>query len=373
MRRSTAIFLLLVCIPFTYGASFDCTKASSQVEKIICSNAELSKLDEQLSVAYVQGNAASISKAELKSSQRRWLIEKRNICTDASCVKKAYEERLNEIELSNDASDIGDSSRAASPQSAAMELCTIEQIATLESVLNKPAFAPKSVEMTLRLGECRQLKKSKLLAFAVFFPLKPLSEDENVSIDDQLEQDFKLLAGLFDLNSRRIVSSYSQSFPYGGWIQIYGHMAHVMPTPFSLGKTFAFAISYGSERPANAANFNVGEKLTLLKKQGTSLVPVFGLPLYTAVALTESGGICCADEILHSTRTLVRTTRQTSGMPDLEVRVEREVTFNNPQSQMNKYEKFPATYIYTLQFNGRNYQPSPNTVKDPWASLEDIY
>lgn len=104
MRAHIAIFLLLVCIPFTYGTSFDCAKASTQVEKLICSNAELSKLDELLSVSYAQGNALSKSKTEFMSSQRRWLIEKRNTCADTPCIKNAYETRMHEIELDKDVS-----------------------------------------------------------------------------------------------------------------------------------------------------------------------------------------------------------------------------------------------------------------------------
>lgn len=109
MRFPIALFLLLVCTPVTYGASFDCAKASSHVEKLICSNAELSKLDEQLSVAYAQGNALSKTKTEFKSSQRRWLIEKRNTCVDTPCIKNAYETRLHEIKPSQDLLAIVDS------------------------------------------------------------------------------------------------------------------------------------------------------------------------------------------------------------------------------------------------------------------------
>jgi len=98
MRTLIVIFPLLIGTPLTYGASFDCTKAGSHVEKLICSNTELSKLDEKLSIAYAQKQSSSKSKNELKSSQRRWLVEKRNTCADAPCIKKAYETRLNEID-----------------------------------------------------------------------------------------------------------------------------------------------------------------------------------------------------------------------------------------------------------------------------------
>jgi uncharacterized protein YecT (DUF1311 family) len=104
MRTRIAIFLVLVGTPLSYGASFDCAKSSILVEKLICSNAELSRLDELLSVAYAQSYAISKNKTELKASQRRWLIEKRNTCADSQCIKNAYEARLYEIELGHDIS-----------------------------------------------------------------------------------------------------------------------------------------------------------------------------------------------------------------------------------------------------------------------------
>ena len=42
----------LLCPSTTMAASFDCAKAVTNIEKMICSDAELSKLDEELSKAY---------------------------------------------------------------------------------------------------------------------------------------------------------------------------------------------------------------------------------------------------------------------------------------------------------------------------------
>ena len=52
-RIATAIIGVLFMFPsFTFAAGFDCTKATSTVEKLICSDDKLSKADEQLSAVY---------------------------------------------------------------------------------------------------------------------------------------------------------------------------------------------------------------------------------------------------------------------------------------------------------------------------------
>lgn len=55
MDRFIKKILIPICIlipTICFAASFDCTKAKSPVEKAICSDAELGKLDEDLSKVY---------------------------------------------------------------------------------------------------------------------------------------------------------------------------------------------------------------------------------------------------------------------------------------------------------------------------------
>jgi uncharacterized protein len=59
------------------AASFDCNKATTWLEKTVCSNPELSKLDEQMAKAYHDA-LASLSpegQEETKQNQRQWLKE----------------------------------------------------------------------------------------------------------------------------------------------------------------------------------------------------------------------------------------------------------------------------------------------------------
>jgi uncharacterized protein len=132
------LLLLGLLITSLFSASFDCKKAKTDVEKLVCSNEELSKLDDKLQESYsilrtyltfeedyTCGKHKEISfgdtytcemdkhlrlddelietyetfiaknKNELKK-QREWL-KQTNLCKDRDCVKQAYETRIDEL------------------------------------------------------------------------------------------------------------------------------------------------------------------------------------------------------------------------------------------------------------------------------------
>lgn len=91
--------LLLVLVLTTLsllGASFDCSKAKSDVEKMICQDDELSKLDEKLNEVYARFYLLT---PEIKTDQRAWM-KKRNACQDDFCIKEAYITRFEELNTS---------------------------------------------------------------------------------------------------------------------------------------------------------------------------------------------------------------------------------------------------------------------------------
>jgi uncharacterized protein len=75
------------------GASFDCGKATTKVEKLICSDAELSKLDEKLAETYNNVSKDEQGVELLKREQRTWLKE-RNRCTNVLCLRDRYQQRI---------------------------------------------------------------------------------------------------------------------------------------------------------------------------------------------------------------------------------------------------------------------------------------
>jgi len=93
------LFLLTTAL----AASFDCGKAASEVEKLICGDDELSRLDESLSKAYLEVLERADIKEKIIKSQKQWLKNERDACQNAECLKKAYESRIGELELQPDA------------------------------------------------------------------------------------------------------------------------------------------------------------------------------------------------------------------------------------------------------------------------------
>ncbi len=108
-----AIFLFIVAVlasspAAAAGPSFDCGRVTSQVNKLICSSPELSALDAKLANDYsnMKGQPDVDARA-LARDEDSWLRKVRNACSDAACLKNAYEAR--------DAQILNQSRRAASP------------------------------------------------------------------------------------------------------------------------------------------------------------------------------------------------------------------------------------------------------------------
>lgn len=97
-KKSLVLFSLIACST-SYAASFDCEKANSSVEKMICSDYKLSRLDDFLSGNYkvaMNSEMPDNIKSRIKKSQLNWL-DKRNECTDAQCIKTMYSKRIDSI------------------------------------------------------------------------------------------------------------------------------------------------------------------------------------------------------------------------------------------------------------------------------------
>jgi uncharacterized protein len=82
------------------AASFDCGKAKGYPESLICSDSELSMLDEYLG-RYYQAAMQELGEGSscLKADQRQWLKTVRNACRNSACLKQVYLERLGELDL----------------------------------------------------------------------------------------------------------------------------------------------------------------------------------------------------------------------------------------------------------------------------------
>ena len=87
--------LLVMALP-AQAASFDCGKVATKVENLICGDAELSKLDDELSVAYTTALQDEKQADSMRQAQKQWMKE-RNGCLDVGCMKNAYLIRIHEL------------------------------------------------------------------------------------------------------------------------------------------------------------------------------------------------------------------------------------------------------------------------------------
>ncbi len=90
------VWTMLMCLiltPWARAATFDCDKASTSVEKVICSDTRLTNLDDQLGRQYKDVLAALSNGGALKAEQKAWLSS-RNQCKDSDCIMKAYDDRI---------------------------------------------------------------------------------------------------------------------------------------------------------------------------------------------------------------------------------------------------------------------------------------
>jgi uncharacterized protein len=89
----TALAILASC--HGAAASFDCAKAKSRLEILICSEPNLSALDEQLASVYRAALSRTGDRNTLIRWQREWLNSySLSVCLDASCVSREIRARI---------------------------------------------------------------------------------------------------------------------------------------------------------------------------------------------------------------------------------------------------------------------------------------
>ncbi|RBQ26357.1 lysozyme inhibitor LprI family protein [Arcobacter sp. CECT 9188] len=94
--------MLKILIPFLFcnlllGASFNCTKASSNVEKMICADVQLSELDSQMGNLYKKVSQNVNDKKQFLNNQRSW-IKDREKCTTSDCISLLTRNRITQLE-----------------------------------------------------------------------------------------------------------------------------------------------------------------------------------------------------------------------------------------------------------------------------------
>jgi uncharacterized protein YecT (DUF1311 family) len=98
--NSLRIVLSLICLLAmgspVHSASFDCNRAQTPVENLICASPEISKLDEDLAEAYGIAMLANPKAEEIKDAQKKWLLQ-RNACQSVDCLAVINQKRTKDI------------------------------------------------------------------------------------------------------------------------------------------------------------------------------------------------------------------------------------------------------------------------------------
>ncbi len=95
---SIALFMALCWAMPTQATSFDCKRASTQVEQLICATPELSQADDHLKKSYDQLLKLVPSQRSLKQQQRSWLANVLNHCLNSACLAREYNARIEILE-----------------------------------------------------------------------------------------------------------------------------------------------------------------------------------------------------------------------------------------------------------------------------------
>lgn len=95
------------------GPSFDCTKARSVPEKLICSDPQLAQMDRELALLYqVARSAAADPKAFQEEARREWRVREET-CKDRGCLVQWFEKRKLQLAGVTPAGPLADRPRAA--------------------------------------------------------------------------------------------------------------------------------------------------------------------------------------------------------------------------------------------------------------------
>jgi len=80
-----------------YAAGFNCAKARTLIEQLICKDKRLSSLDDKLNAVYKATLATSGGTSQLRYEQKSWNESVRDACANLDCLYRVYNERINDL------------------------------------------------------------------------------------------------------------------------------------------------------------------------------------------------------------------------------------------------------------------------------------
>lgn len=109
MRTTIAISALMLGTNVAAAQSFDCSKASTRTEQMICVDPEIAKLDAEMAQQYKVLLSALKNPSGVLAVQRRWLVETRNVAGAPGALKEVYTDRLDYLRIALECATSGGS------------------------------------------------------------------------------------------------------------------------------------------------------------------------------------------------------------------------------------------------------------------------
>jgi uncharacterized protein len=102
LARSVALIALLCPLA---AAAQDCSRPKSNTERLICSNDRVSEAHERMAVAFFMVYRRAMSdeqRGRIRTEQRQWETQVRDVCMDIPCLLRSYEERTLALDQSGE-------------------------------------------------------------------------------------------------------------------------------------------------------------------------------------------------------------------------------------------------------------------------------
>jgi uncharacterized protein len=134
MRQNAFALLGALLASAAPAASFDCEKAVTRTEQLICANADLSNLDDELARSFKAVLQNSDDKQALVQQQSSWLKQERDACQSVDCLKGVIQSRVAALSRN--------SSQPAPPSRIFYEVLPKLRVGTHVPLLLPSAFPP---------------------------------------------------------------------------------------------------------------------------------------------------------------------------------------------------------------------------------------
>jgi len=99
LTAALGLLLLPLANQAKAAPSFDCAKASTRVERMICDNPRIAELDSELAAAYriaLRDAPWASANRRIREEQKAWVAE-RNRCRDPRCLRQSYRQRIAQL------------------------------------------------------------------------------------------------------------------------------------------------------------------------------------------------------------------------------------------------------------------------------------